>query len=112
LSVEGCGERDRRRIRQWLATVHRRADRRRGADRRDPARERSRDHSGSPAREAQIALLARDGLSNPEIGTRLVISARTVQYHVRKVFTKLGISSRSQLGTVLPRGPASGRRHR
>jgi ATP/maltotriose-dependent transcriptional regulator MalT len=55
------------------------------------------------AREAHIALLARDGLSNPEIGARLFISARTVKYHLKNVFTKLGISSRSQLEGVLPR---------
>jgi DNA-binding CsgD family transcriptional regulator len=52
--------------------------------------------------ETQIARLARDGLSNPEIGTRLFISPHTVQYHLGKVFTKLGISSRSQLEHVLP----------
>ena len=52
--------------------------------------------------EAQIARLAREGLSNPEIGTRLFISARTVQYHLGKVFAKLGIASRSQLSHVLP----------
>jgi DNA-binding CsgD family transcriptional regulator len=52
--------------------------------------------------EAQVALLARDGLSNPEIGARLFISSHTAQYHLSKVFTKLGITSRGQLHTVLP----------
>jgi DNA-binding CsgD family transcriptional regulator len=52
--------------------------------------------------ERQIAQLARDGLSNPEIGARLFLSPRTVEWHLHKVFGKLGIRSRRELPNALP----------
>jgi ATP/maltotriose-dependent transcriptional regulator MalT len=55
------------------------------------------------AQEEQIARLARDGLTNPQIGTQLFLSPRTVEYHLHKVFGKLGIDSRSDLEAALPR---------
>jgi ATP/maltotriose-dependent transcriptional regulator MalT len=100
MGMEGFAERARREL---VAT---------GETARKRTVQRARTLSGQvseplTAQEAQIARLARDGLSNPEIGTRLFLSARTIQYHLSRVFTKLGISSRSQLHRALPSDPAA-----
>ena len=81
-----------------------------GASCRPPARRRA---SARPTtrdeltpQEEQIARLARDGLTNSEIGGQLFLSPRTVEWHLRKVFTKLGISSRMGLHDALARDSA------
>ena len=87
MGVEAFAERARRELAATGETARRRTD-------------ETRDEL--TAQEAQIARLARDGLSNPEIGAELFISPRTVKYHLRKVFTKLDINSRHELLTALP----------
>ncbi|MEU8615620.1 helix-turn-helix transcriptional regulator, partial [Actinoplanes sp. NPDC048791] len=57
------------------------------------------------AQEAQIARLAAAGRTNPEIGTVLFLSPRTVEWHLRKVFGKLGLGSRRELAAALRDGP-------
>jgi DNA-binding CsgD family transcriptional regulator len=57
--------------------------------------------------ERQIALLVRSGFSNPEVGSRLFLSPRTVEWHLRKIFTKLSVTSRRQLRDVLPAGSST-----
>jgi DNA-binding CsgD family transcriptional regulator len=93
IGMEAFAERARRELAATGETARKRATR--------PAVEAIQELT---AQEAQVARLARDGLSNPEIGARLFISAHTVQYHLSKVFTKLAISSRGQLHRVLPDG--------
>jgi DNA-binding CsgD family transcriptional regulator len=86
MGVEGFAERARRELVATGETVRKR---------------RAETKAELTAQETQIARLARDGLSNPEISTQLFLSPRTVEWHLRKVFAKLGISSRKQLRGVL-----------
>jgi DNA-binding CsgD family transcriptional regulator len=98
MGMEAFAERARRELAATGETVRKRTPR--------AAETRAREASDAlTAQEAQVARLAYEGLSNTEISTRLFISPRTVQYHLSKVFTKLDISSRSQLHLVLPGDP-------
>jgi len=88
MGMEAFAERTRQELLATGATVHKRSVEARAE---------------LTPQEAQIARLARDGLSNPEIGAQLFISPRTVEWHLRKVFAKLGIHSRRELANALPR---------
>ncbi len=82
MGAEAFAERARRELQATGETV-----RKRTTDTRDAL----------TVQEAQVARLAAEGHTNPEIATRLFISPRTAEYHLHKVFSKLGISSRRQL---------------
>jgi DNA-binding CsgD family transcriptional regulator len=87
MGVESFGERAGRELRATGETV-----RKRTADVRDEL----------TAQEAQIASLVAAGRTNPEIGAELFISARTVEWHLRKVYPKLGVTSRRELRRAVP----------
>lgn len=92
LGAEAFAERARRELRATGASVRKRA----GAT-----------DTALTSQETQIARLAADGLTNPEIGTQMFLSRHTVEWHLRSVFSKLGIASRNEIRAVLLHGAAS-----
>lgn len=96
IGMEAFADRARRELQATGETVRRRADASSAREELTP-------------QERQIALLVRDGLSNPEVGSRLFLSPRTVEWHLGKIFDKLSISSRRQLRDALPAAEAATR---
>jgi len=88
IGMEGFAERARRELQATGETVRKRSAEVAMNDR-------------LTAQERQIALMALEGLTNSEIGARLFLSTRTIEWHLRKVFAKLSISSRRQLREAL-----------
>ncbi|MEV5828619.1 AAA family ATPase [Spirillospora sp. NPDC052242] len=94
IGMEAFAERARRELLATGETVRKRKD------------EISPSHALTP-QEEQIAMLVREGFSNPEVGARLFLSPRTIEWHLRKIFIKLGISSRRELSDALSLGDSA-----
>jgi DNA-binding CsgD family transcriptional regulator len=89
IGIPGFAERARRELAATGETARKRTDEARG---------------DLTVQEAQIAQLASEGLTNPEIGAKLFLSPRTIEWHLRRVYPKLGVSSRKELRAVLRSG--------
>jgi DNA-binding CsgD family transcriptional regulator len=87
MGIDGFAERARRELQATGETVRKRTD---------------ETASQLTGQEARIARLAGEGHTNPEIGAQLFLSPRTVEYHLHKIFRKLGIGSRRELRRALP----------
>ncbi|MFI6579637.1 LuxR C-terminal-related transcriptional regulator [Embleya sp. NPDC050493] len=92
IGIDGFAERARHELRATGASVRKRGE---------------ESHTALTAQEAQVARLAADGMTNPEIGAQLFISPHTVEWHLRKIFAKLGIASRKQIDNTLLDGTAT-----
>lgn len=89
MGIPGFAERSRRELAATGETARKRTDETRGE---------------LTGQETQIAQLASEGMTNPEIGAKLFLSPRTIEWHLRRIYPKLGVSSRKELRTVLRPG--------